>query len=1147
MNPRFEEWFHRLAALPTGSEPHVWQCELAKSTVCANHLIRIPTGFGKTLGALGAWLWNRVQCENERWPRRLVWCLPMRVLVEQIEAEVRSGLARIDRLWDEQGDHAGKVGVHRVMGGADAGDWLLHPDRESVLIGTQDMLLSRAMNRGYGSARARWPMEFGLSNQDCLWVMDEVQLMDVGLATSAQLQAFRCADESAGKSLRPCATWWMSATLQPAWLAKSPEAESLIPKRREVRVAPEMRRGPLWDDVRKPRRVIRATDAAAMAAIVAAEHVAAGRGSAGPTLAIVNTVRDAVAVFRELKSRPDLARTDTRLVHSRFRGHERSRWRDDFLVRRACAPGTDRIVVATQVVEAGVDMSASTLVTQLAPWASLVQRFGRAARWGGVAEIVVVDHLPADAGMKAEQLRTKREKSALPYAIDELEAAGTALEQLDDVSPARLEAFEDAHPDLLIKLYPYAPRHMLLRHELDELFDTSADLSGADIDISRYIRSGVERDVSVFWSDVPKGTLPARALRPSRDALCCVPFLEARDWLCGSETKERKAPRLLANKRAWVWDYVAGSWRKAERRDIFPGQAVLVAASSGGYDSVVGWSPECRIPVDVVDAAEANAEDRADASEDDEALSAVLAWQTIATHGAQVGGEATALGRGLDRRFVRLLDLAGRWHDAGKALPPFRQSIKSNRWAYRHDLAKAPPEAWLPPRQMYPDPPRRRRRGFRHELASTLALFDVLVRHRPKHPALLGPWLDLLNAAGWPAATEASAVVEPTPLEIEILSLEADDFDLLAYLVCTHHGKVRVAWHASAADQDADDTVLRLRGVRDGELLPAVTLVAGDGSHQVLPPSRMQLATAAAGLNPVTGRGWTERVLGLLQAHGPFALAYLEALLRAADQRASRAPVADPLLDADNALDGLDGSDRELAPPEPGGAASPPLAAHSAQRGPEHGVRGRTGEPGDAGSRTRAPSHATRHIQTSRGVLSYTELAPLLAQQAVVIEREIESGAYDEDVLDDGLIRTLHARLCADLVPAFVGWRQVDVLIGSHEPPPHFRVPMAMREYALDLAARIAHLPARPDLLPELLAFAEGRLLSIHPFTDFNGRVTRLFLRLLLRRLELPAVDLVPPASGTSGYLEALRSGDRSDWAPLAAVWRDRLAQGGEA
>ncbi|MEI7570277.1 MAG: helicase-related protein, partial [Alcaligenaceae bacterium] len=57
---------------------------------------------------------------------------------------------------------------------------------------------------------------------------------------------------------------------------------------------------------------------------------------------------------------------------------------------------TDRIVVSTQVIEAGVDISGGVLVTQMAPWASLVQRFGRAARWGGNAAIIVADHEPHD-------------------------------------------------------------------------------------------------------------------------------------------------------------------------------------------------------------------------------------------------------------------------------------------------------------------------------------------------------------------------------------------------------------------------------------------------------------------------------------------------------------------------------------------------------------------------------------------------------------------------------------------------------------------------------------------------------------------------------------------------------------------------------
>lgn len=101
---------------------------------------------------------------------------------------------------------------------------------------------------------------------------------------------------------------------------------------------------------------------------------------------------------------------------------------------------------------------------------------------------------------------------------------------------------------------------------------------------------------------------------------------------------------------------------------------------------------------------------------------------------------------------------------------------------------------------------------------------------------------------------------------------------------------------------------------------------------------------------------------------------------------------------------------------------------------------------------------------------------------------------------------------------------------------------MMLREYARDLQSRLDALSSEPDeRLLEALAFAEGRLLSIHPFADFNGRVTRLFLRLLLRQLDLNSVPLVPTPQETSAYLAALRAADRNDWRPLMNIWRERF------
>ncbi|MGF1643460.1 MAG: DEAD/DEAH box helicase [Thiotrichales bacterium] len=916
----FEEFFQALASLPAGTRPHAWQVALHQHPICSSHLIRIPTGFGKTFGVLATWLWHRALRSDEGWPRRLVWCLPMRVLVDQTEAEVRAALARINRLWNGEGDHDGQVGVHVLMGGTEPGEWHLYPERLAVLIGTQDMLLSRAMNRGYGSPRARWPMEFGLLNQDCLWVMDEVQLMDVGLATSTQLQAFRRDDAEEGKAQRPCHTWWMSATLQPDWLAKSPDTTALVHDLADTKIPKHDRVGHLWSDVAKPHKLLPIKDAKTLAKQVLAWHDEAGNCAAGPTLVVVNTVERATELFDALRTdKQRRSDSDLRLVHSRFRGAEKARWRSEFLNRNACAPGTNRIIVATQVIEAGVDVSAALLITELAPWANLVQRFGRCARWGGTARVVVAD------------FEYTTDKASAPYRLDALNAAREALRALEDVAPLHLERFEDDHPEWLDALYPYEPRHLLLRHELDELFDTTPDLSGGDIDISRFIRSGEERDLQVFWADVPTQHEPLIEQQPGRDALCTVPFLKARDWLCGKESATTKAPRLKPNMRAWIWDWLAGDWRRAERRDLYPGQMVLIAAECGGYDPSRGWNPDHHglvrgLEVETVlkgsrqcwklengtqslaqkNVARLSPGDRADAAQDSEALSATTRWQTIATHGKATGTLARQIAQILAPTYTDLFGLAGRWHDAGKAHEAFQVSIRlDGHRPFRDDLAKAPDVAWpCSLKRMYAIGRNDRRGGFRHELASVLALFAVLQRHAPDHPALLGPWRTLLEKAGFarPIADESPPKpLEPTPLEQEIINLDAPSFDLLTYLVCAHHGKLRLAWHASPADQESSDNVLRIRGIREGDCLPPLLLTTADGTPCELPTSRLDLAPAAAGLNPSTGRGWTERVLSLLGTHGPFTLAWLEALLRAADQRASRdMTLSDPILEADH-------------------------------------------------------------------------------------------------------------------------------------------------------------------------------------------------------------------------------------------------------
>jgi CRISPR-associated endonuclease/helicase Cas3 len=893
----FDRWFGTVAG--AGVLPHGWQRELAREQEPRSRLIRIPTGMGKTLGVLAAWAWHRLRRNDLHWPRRLIWCLPMRVLVEQTEAVVRAALSRMELLWDPSQQHSGRVGVHLLMGGTDpGGDWNLYPEECAVFIGTQDMLLSRALNRGYGSGRARWPLELGLLGHDALWVMDEVQLMDVGLATSGQLQAYHDGDTE--KGFRPRHTWWMSATLQPTWL-KSVDttarwsawcsAPTEVPK-------PE-REGALSTAAKRlDTQTVPTDDVQAFAEVVLGRHAKLVPGDHGRiTLVMCNTVDRACETYAALKSRAPAQ--DLRLVHGRFRAADRAGWREGFLGRAACNSGVDRILVATQVVEAGVDISAGTLVTELAPWPSLVQRFGRCARYGGEGSVLVVD-------------RGRDESTAQPYSPDELEAAWAALERISasaqDVGLIALESFEErlTH-DERAALYPYRPAHLLLRREFEELFDTTPDLSGADLDISRFIRTGEERDVLVFWRHIPPATkeaprpAPPKA-SPSREELCPVPFLRARDWLCGEETTKKRCPNLKPKMRAWTWDWLDGCWVIANRANVTPGRIVCVASDSGGYEPEVGFAPGSTIAVPPVARAKASiiaeAEERADNAENAEDLS-VFPWKTIGCHGGEVAAEADAIAAavGLPDELRRLLKLAGLWHDLGKAHPAFQGMMRGAERPPRVDLAKAPDGAWLRPPGTYRTlDDKETRPGLRHELASALALFSVLERHAPEHPALLGPFAEAFELLG-KQSFKPTAAAPPSACEQAVIDCSAEEFDLLVYLVACHHGKVRVALHAGPKDQEyhdpGDGRGLPIRGVREGDELPSVVL---DPAAGALPPLRLSLEPASLGLSSRMGRSWRERTLDLTERFGPSALAWLEALIIAADRRASRLNTPDPAL-----------------------------------------------------------------------------------------------------------------------------------------------------------------------------------------------------------------------------------------------------------
>jgi len=878
--------FRQFFSEAVGWKPFEFQERFADRLDRLPSLVNIPTGLGKTAMVVIGWLWRRLRARDEvrrQTPQRLVYCLPMRVLVEQtrdnairwlhnlqvlggrvtFDPPLNSGACatlnhRIEQ-YTPRTDDLRKVPVYVLMGGGDEDDWDIHPEHDAIIIGTQDMLLSRALNRGYAASRARWPMQFGLLHTDCLWVFDEIQLMGSGLATTAQLEAFR--HMLGTKDGHGCLSVWMSATMQPDWLT-TVDFKDRVGDLLRLDLDDEDRKN---DDVKrrwnatKPLKKATATmgDAAALAQEILQAHKPSTR-----TIVVVNTVKRACELHDALsnassqmpastrrgsrkKGLPPTAESDRAgaskpriaLLHSRFRPPDRAGRIADALADIGSGdPGT--IIVSTQVIEAGVDVSAATLFTELAPWASLVQRFGRCNRRGEENEHASVWWIDVPAkNADAEKMRH-------PYELEDLRASAEELKKLTDVGLQSLDQHRRGlTPEQQKALFPHEHTHVIRRKDLIDLFDTTPDLAGNDIDIDRFIREVEDSDVRVFWRDYgdpKKGATPNDVNRAGRNG--GTPRVEAaprRDELCSAPVGEFREFAKRHGGRAWRWNFTERCWERADETAILPGQVYLVHADAGGYHRDRGWDARTTKRVQPLDPGN----ETPDANEDDQ-TSWIGVWQTIAQHTDEVCSELDriTITSSLDDATRSALRAAARWHDSGKRHEVFQKALPDGVGNTGSAWAKA-----AGPLKRY------ERRHFRHELASALAV-------------LLAPE-DLVPA---------------------------DQRDLVAYLVAAHHGKVRLSIRSLPnetrpdARGNAHDRPWRFaRGVWDGDVLPAADLGGGVTAPEVtlsLEPMELGLCEHP----PFASQpSWAERMIRLRDALGPFRLAYLEAILRAADIRAS--------------------------------------------------------------------------------------------------------------------------------------------------------------------------------------------------------------------------------------------------------------------
>ena len=783
--------------------PYDYQRRIAEEGL--PQLLAAPTGAGKTMAIVLGWLYRRrfhldlsVRAATPHW---LVICQPMRTLVEQVKRDVDAWLQLA-------GVDSGEEPVNRFvfMGGepTENNDWRRSAHQDAIIIGTQDMLLSRALNRGFGSSRYLWPVEFGVLNSGCHWVFDEIQLMGAAVPTSRQLEGFR----SSYPAILPHGSTWMSATVD-SEVFLTVDNPTIAPS---LALSESDRLGPLAKRLSAPKTLHELelpSDSKQRFRTLASEALHAHQPGT-LSLVIVNTVADAQSTHEALsKSKPEC---EILLIHSRFRRSDRKRLVDR-LVQPVDPRGPGLLCVSTQVIEAGMDLDASRLITEAAPWSSVVQRLGRCNRSGDAVDARALWFAPA----KLDKPR--------PYEAVDVAEAIAVLRSLEGESVIA-DGLASRGPAPRTKLHP-----VLRRRDLENLFDTSPEIGGSDIDVTPFVRDlSDDRTVHIAWRPFIDAENSDRQLwkRPNQAELCPAPLgkdLEA--W--------------VDKKSVWRYDLFTSTWVALTKRDFRPNQLLLVDEKNGGYSTERGWDPTSTKPVSPVvddDHGVHEVSERSEDTEDDSASADQKIWVTLSRHLLDAEHQASVVSKGFEfsPRLAGVVATSARLHDIGKAHPVFQVTMRKGADTWPGFDTHAPIAKSLGHH-------RHNRRCFRHEVASALALLGEA------RPALR--------------------------------HLDPGDEFLAIYLIAAHHGRARMSLRTMPGDEPN-----AVFGILDGEQLPALQIGEWriDGA-ELRPRNYTGIGQNEDGVIP-----WQEQTSDLLAQRGPFVLALLEASVRFADWLASANP-----------------------------------------------------------------------------------------------------------------------------------------------------------------------------------------------------------------------------------------------------------------
>lgn len=656
----FAAFFHAL----WGGDPFPWQSDLLQRLATGkdprrNHndapgrwpdVLDLPTGSGKTAAIDIAVFHLALEAtkRSERLaPLRIAFVVDRRLIVDDAYERTGNLAATLQKALDAPdiaapvilkvaqalcrfaGPGQPPLVAHRLRGGAPLeDDWARTPAQPTVLCSTVDQLGSRLLFRGYGVADRMKPIHAGLVGSDCLILLDEAHLSEPFRQTLEAIKALRAPDSAPfGFSILTATP--NVGTKPPFGLGTNDLADRILSRRLSAS---------------KPARLIeiagkqgidsesRRAEAVADAAKAVVGSLKAG-GVANPAVGVVlNRVVRARAVFDCL--RDELKDAEVILVIGPARPVDRDKLTQQLAPIRTRQSDTPRqlerplVIVATQTIEAGVDIDFDGLVTEAAALDALRQRFGRLDRAGrGIpAEATVLAHKD-DIGAKADDA---------VYG-DRIKTTWEALKRWSEGTPEgrvdfgilSMQATLDKEAGSVSDLLTRTENAPILMPAYVDLWSQTSPIPNADPEVALFLhgpdrspasvqivwRADIHRDDLVAGRDSHARLIELFSLVPPRAGEAIqVPLWAARAFLSEdrasfvdlSDVAERVSEESDRGIGRPVFRWAgrdSDRTRTIYPRDLNPGDLIVVPAEYGGCDEF-GWEPSSKQPArDVADAA----------------------------------------------------------------------------------------------------------------------------------------------------------------------------------------------------------------------------------------------------------------------------------------------------------------------------------------------------------------------------------------------------------------------------------------------------------------------------------------------------------------------------------------------------------------